>query len=227
MDAKETREQAIRDAKVNLILDAARKVFSDKGFHETRLEDIGAAAGFSKASLYNYYEDKESIFLSLANRDFSRMLQLLRAEVRPEMPIRISLEVMFRTFLSFMGENFAFFFAVHSFRTVSQGTGEKPPKQHQELVAKFRDGFAQSMQLVVDVIKAAKARGEILTPLNQEVLAGFLTSLVRGVIFDWKSRGKTSDIDQTVGDIVSFVCQGMQVRPVVPARATGAAVASA
>jgi len=59
---KEVRDQTVRDAKTNLILDSALKVFSEKGYHETRLEDVAAAAGFSKASLYNYYEDKEEIF---------------------------------------------------------------------------------------------------------------------------------------------------------------------
>ena len=77
-DAKSKRETAIREAKNNLILDAALKIFSETGFHDSRLEDIAAAAGFSKASLYNYYEDKETIFLSLAIREYSAVVGKLR-----------------------------------------------------------------------------------------------------------------------------------------------------
>jgi AcrR family transcriptional regulator len=79
MDAKENRDQIVRDAKSSLILDAALKMFAEKGFHETRLDDIAAAAGFSKASLYNYYADKEAIFLHIIIRMHEKIIEALKA----------------------------------------------------------------------------------------------------------------------------------------------------
>jgi hypothetical protein len=75
MDPKENRERVIKDAKCALILNAAKKLFDAKGYWETRLEDIAADVGFSKASLYNYYPDKESLFLSLAIRTSRKCVQ--------------------------------------------------------------------------------------------------------------------------------------------------------
>ena len=73
MNTRKNRQQVIRETKENLILDAALRVFSGRGFHGVRLEDIADEAGFSKASLYNYYKDKEAIFLSLALREHKRI----------------------------------------------------------------------------------------------------------------------------------------------------------
>ena len=44
-DNKEKRVSRVREMKNDLILDAALEIFADKGFHETRLEDIAQAAG--------------------------------------------------------------------------------------------------------------------------------------------------------------------------------------
>ena len=101
MDAKENREQIIRDAKSSLILDAARKVFAEKGFHETRLDDIAAQDGFSKAALYNYYSDKESLFLSLANRDFDHLFDAIKNNLDPQ--------------AKFTDDLFSIFFGIHIF----------------------------------------------------------------------------------------------------------------
>ena len=45
MDPKEVREQTIKDVKCGIILDAARKVFSEKRYLNARLEDIAVRQG--------------------------------------------------------------------------------------------------------------------------------------------------------------------------------------
>ena len=89
--AKAVRENAIRSTKINLILDAALKLFSEKGFHDTRLEDIAGAAGFSKASLYTYYVDKEAIFLNLAIRVYGELVEKLNANIDQQASIQANL----------------------------------------------------------------------------------------------------------------------------------------
>lgn len=46
-------------------LEAARKVFSEKGFLNAKISDIAAAAGRSSGSFYNYYENKEQLLEAL------------------------------------------------------------------------------------------------------------------------------------------------------------------
>jgi AcrR family transcriptional regulator len=44
------------------ILEAALALFVEKGFAGTRLEDVAARAGLSKAAIYLYFEDKTALF---------------------------------------------------------------------------------------------------------------------------------------------------------------------
>jgi len=53
------------------IEDAARELFTQRGFHGTTLADITAAAGKSPAVFYRYFSDKEHLLAALAE-DFRR-----------------------------------------------------------------------------------------------------------------------------------------------------------
>ncbi|OKP66110.1 TetR family transcriptional regulator [Paenibacillus sp. P3E] len=45
------------------IIQAAMKLFSDKGFHQTNTKQIAAAAGVSTGSFYSYFIDKRAVFI--------------------------------------------------------------------------------------------------------------------------------------------------------------------
>ncbi len=47
------------------ILEAAIKVFSTRGYHDTRMDDIVEAANSSKGSIYFHFKSKQEIFLGL------------------------------------------------------------------------------------------------------------------------------------------------------------------
>jgi AcrR family transcriptional regulator len=48
------------------LIDAAKGVFEDKGFHEARVSDIAERAGVSHGSFYHYFESKEDVFREVA-----------------------------------------------------------------------------------------------------------------------------------------------------------------
>lgn len=47
------------------ILEAAVQVFAQKGYHETRMDDIVSASNTSKGSIYFYFPGKQEIFFGL------------------------------------------------------------------------------------------------------------------------------------------------------------------
>lgn len=49
----------------NQILDAALEVFVNKGYSETRMDDIVEKSGLSKGAIYHHYNSKRDLFLSL------------------------------------------------------------------------------------------------------------------------------------------------------------------
>lgn len=56
--AKQRRSERTRWA----LLDAARELFSERGFAGASLEDIAERAGVTRGPLYHYFDDKEDLF---------------------------------------------------------------------------------------------------------------------------------------------------------------------
>jgi len=44
------------------ILDAANKVFAEKGYHEATMDDIAKRLGVSKGAIYLYFSSKEDLY---------------------------------------------------------------------------------------------------------------------------------------------------------------------
>ena len=57
-----------REARSNLILDSAERLFVEKGYVETSINDIAEAADFSRTSVYQYFASKEEIYLRILDR---------------------------------------------------------------------------------------------------------------------------------------------------------------
>ena len=56
------------EAKRNLILDAALRVFAARGFDEPSMDDIAAEADYTRRSLYRFFPSKEALGVALAVR---------------------------------------------------------------------------------------------------------------------------------------------------------------
>lgn len=56
------------------ILDAALQIFSHKGYHDTRLDEIADESGTSKGSIYFHFPNKERLFLALVDQ-FANLLE--------------------------------------------------------------------------------------------------------------------------------------------------------
>ena len=67
----------MKNGKEEKILKAAEKVFVKKGFFPTRIDDIAEEAGVAKGTIYLYFPDKQSIYVSLLDNRLSKMIDFL------------------------------------------------------------------------------------------------------------------------------------------------------
>ncbi len=58
-------ENKSKEERQSQILDAALKVFVNKGYADTRMDDIVSKSGLSKGAIYHHYSSKKEMFLSL------------------------------------------------------------------------------------------------------------------------------------------------------------------
>ncbi|MHB8512266.1 MAG: TetR/AcrR family transcriptional regulator [Actinomycetota bacterium] len=61
MDVK-TRKEEQAEATRSLLISVARKLFTEKGYAETPIEEIAAGAGLTKGALYHHFKDKKQLF---------------------------------------------------------------------------------------------------------------------------------------------------------------------
>ena len=67
---------------------AAEKVFAEKGFTKAKISEIAKIAGISEASVYEYFENKEDVFLSIPRHRFQENLYELSETFHIKNPIR-------------------------------------------------------------------------------------------------------------------------------------------
>ncbi len=80
--------QEIKDAKYKHILDVALRLFSEKGFQNTSIQNICSEAGVSVGSIYFYFPNKKSIFDAVYNSIQSKYLMSLAKMLEEETHLR-------------------------------------------------------------------------------------------------------------------------------------------
>src|SRR5215470_547314 len=79
--AIKTKKDVVTEFRTAGILEAARKIFAKKGFHEAKVEDIADAAGVAKGTVYLYYESKRDIYFAALKFGIGQMYSLLLEEL--------------------------------------------------------------------------------------------------------------------------------------------------
>ena len=67
-------------------MDAGRELFVARGYHDTRINDVVAAAGLSKGAFYRYFESKDRLVQVLARRRPIRTVSTALADIPAAAP---------------------------------------------------------------------------------------------------------------------------------------------
>jgi AcrR family transcriptional regulator len=83
-DGRVSRAQKQRELRRAAVLDVARTIFSNQGYHKTSIDDIIEAAGIARGTFYLYFESKRAIFDELLDDLFVKLHALVhRIELGP------------------------------------------------------------------------------------------------------------------------------------------------
>ncbi|WP_288252326.1 TetR/AcrR family transcriptional regulator [uncultured Hydrogenophaga sp.] len=78
LELRQQRQLAMSDTRRAHVLDAARRVFADKGVEGASIREIAREAGYTAGALYSYFDSKEAIYGALLAESLDR----LQAEVQ-------------------------------------------------------------------------------------------------------------------------------------------------
>ncbi len=189
------------------ILDAAMRVFAEKGFSKATNRDVAREAGITTGLIYYYFENKEALLQAMLEE---RSPAQIMAQITPEMleqPPEIFLPFMVQRVLDIV-ENEQFLGLA---RVVLPEVLHRP-----EIVAPF-NGFAQRLLAFIGgYLQMQMARGTLRADLNLDTaihaLIGCVITLVvrRGILCDPQVMGYTHE--ELARTVVQTVLQGMQAR---------------
>jgi AcrR family transcriptional regulator len=132
--------RAVREQQM---LDAAVQMFSVNGYHETSMDTIAAAAEISKPMLYLYYGSKEDLFGACLNREMSRFIDAVRADIDLNQIPKDLLRNAIVSFMRYIDENRASWIVMYTQATSSQA-----------FAPTVREGREQIIEMVAGLVRA-------------------------------------------------------------------------
>jgi len=72
------------------IIEAAANVFTEKGYHKTKMDDIAERLGVSKGAIYQYFKSKEHLFFDVINFFFQSRKDEVMSIILSDNPMRIA-----------------------------------------------------------------------------------------------------------------------------------------
>jgi TetR/AcrR family transcriptional regulator len=87
------------------ILEAAKKIFIQKGLDGARLDEIATEAGINKALLHYYFRSKENLFQTIFDQMIAKIVPDFTALVESNKPIEEKIEHFVHRYIDFVSEN--------------------------------------------------------------------------------------------------------------------------
>ncbi len=166
------------------ILDAALNIFSAKGFHDTKLDEIVAEGGVSKGSIYFHFPNKEKLFIALVDQ-FADLIERRAIEAIDQgepgtLRVRVALEAVLETFGKYRRP-------AKLLLVQAVGLGSVFERKRLEV----NDRFANLIRIYLD---EAVADGSI-APVNTHIVAHAWMGAIYNVVIQWVYTGEPSKAD--------------------------------
>jgi AcrR family transcriptional regulator len=198
--------RAVREQQM---LDAAVQMFSVNGYHETSMDAIASEAQISKPMLYLYYGSKEDLFGACLNREMSRFIDVVRADIDFTQSPKHLLRNTIGSFLRYIDANRASWIVLYTQATSSQAFAHT-----------VREGREQIVDLVAGLLRSG-----IRSPRSDAEIEMMAVALVGAgeAIANRLSTGDT-DVDEAAGLMIELFWRGLKGAPAD--RDTGSNVAA-
>ncbi|MEJ2271284.1 MAG: helix-turn-helix domain containing protein [Candidatus Bathyarchaeota archaeon] len=124
--SKQLRKERERCRRRRDIIRAAEILFATKGFDGLMMDEIALEAGFSKATLYKYFETKEDLFLAMGASAIHRLCEILQED--KENGAQHGVSEMAGSFFKFLKENKPYMKIIND-RIIRKAIGEIMKKE--------------------------------------------------------------------------------------------------
>lgn len=183
------------------ILEAARKTFSERGFHNTRMSDIAEETGLSKGALYWYFESKDAIILSLLRKVFEPELQGFKALLEDDRSAEQRLMIYAERGAEDIQNMLAWMPLLYEFLVLAFRRGN---------IKKYISSFYQSnMNMLENLIQQGMDSGEFQATSAQDGAIA-MGSIIEGTLMLWMYDPEKIDIKNQIIRNTQILLQGLR-----------------
>jgi len=167
------------------IIHAARRVFAEKGYSQTRIQDLLKAAGVSPGAFYNYFSNKEELFLEIVReagdgfRDSIKKIRESRIRIGSQEELYSVLTESIRYFFEFVKRNKA---GVRILFREQQNANPRIRETLNEIVAEIHQDLKRDIQRGINMGRIAIS--------DPEIAAWGIISAVSGVGLNYLGHPK-------------------------------------
>lgn len=189
-----------RSFDADLVFSKARDRFWERGFAGTSLDELSAATGLQRPSLYGAFGDKATLFETIAERYGVASTTAIERTLAEHDSLRAALQAVYEGAI-------AFYTKAHSTRgcfLVSAALAEAPQNERAEAIAART--FASFDKLFAKRFRAARARGELPAHANDQALSRLATATLHSLAVRARSGAPRTELRKLATATVDTLC---------------------
>jgi TetR/AcrR family fatty acid metabolism transcriptional regulator len=194
--------QAKANDKRARILQAAVKVFAERGFHTATVAEIARAAGVADGTIYLYFKSKDDLLLRLFDEKMTELLEDARAALAAEKSAPAKLRRFIQLHLSQVERN----------PELASVLIVELRQSAQFLKAADRNKLAAYVDLIAEVVKAGQEAGELVDLVSpataKRAIFGALDELALGFLLS----GRKINLRKTAAEVAEWFVRGLEAR---------------
>lgn len=196
---RKRRDGLLRQAQ---IMEIALKLFAEKGYHGTSIEDIITSANIVKGTFYLHFESKYHLLDTIIDSNLSLMFESIKLlDISMPKPIQEIKQFYIDTARMLMQDEKLRLFVKVFFRDALS--------LEQKLVDKVNYFFQQIVSITSGYITKAQQEGRVKPHLDALVISYSILGSVKEVLYHWVVLEENLDIDTTITTMLDTYLSGM------------------
>lgn len=197
------RKQREFESRRREILAAALKIFSQKGYHQTSMNEIAREAEFSIGSLYGFFKNKEDLFYTLLIEGIEDIEREVRPEIDRAEGAKDKLNALTMTLFSYFEKRW------EAFNIFALGQREFESSLHANLGEMIRGRQIQFLELMTRIVAQGIKEGSF-RPLRPENMSLAFMGLINGSIIMWLEAGRNYSLKDRGPEVLEIFYRGVE-----------------
>ncbi|ADG81148.1 TetR/AcrR family transcriptional regulator [Thermincola potens] len=183
------------------ILNVARRMFAEKGFYGTNLNDVAAEVGIARGTIYLHFPTKEQLLAAIIRKADEQLMARLSGVIKPQDDPLTKLEKIFRQYLQ----------TCHEYEDLIRVMSHELRRAVGSRLYEEKGNKSVTV-LVENTINEAKAKGLVDPEIDTTIASRAFFSVVTVETFKEAREDKNLSVEKIIESALKIYFQGIASR---------------